>query len=200
MVAERRRGSARIAVSSARLRSDPMHTLQRHACFTPLWHAQETAPVDRPTPFSRGLAGARAAASACDASAQDKVDARSATSAARIAFSTSLRALGDEPPLVTPSEEDLRSFLPNLPPSEAIQATAEAVDTNATHSVQTDLVQPAPNRWYTFEIDGLDHTSLCPFWTGSEVQKQFWTGMGFFLASVDRQTGFSTHDIHKRTA
>ncbi|GAC74006.1 hypothetical protein PANT_9d00380 [Moesziomyces antarcticus T-34] len=124
----------------------------------------------------------------------------SATSAARIAFSTSLRALGDDPPLVTPSEEDLRSFLPNLPPSEAIQATAEAVDTNADHSVQTDLVQPAPNRWYTFEIDGLDHTSLCPFWTGSEVQKQFWTGMGFFLASVDRQTGFSTHDIHKRTA
>ncbi|KAI3479283.1 hypothetical protein L1887_58714 [Cichorium endivia] len=58
----------------------------------------------------------------------------SATSAARIAFSTSLRALGDDPPLITPSEEDLRSFLPNLPPSEAIQATAEAVDTNADHS------------------------------------------------------------------
>lgn len=53
-----------------------------------------------------------------------------------------------------------------------------------------ELLQPSDNRWYTFQIDGLDHTSLCPFWTGSEVQKQFWSGMGWFLASVDRMVGF----------
>uniref|UniRef100_V5GL51 Uncharacterized protein n=2 Tax=Kalmanozyma brasiliensis (strain GHG001) TaxID=1365824 RepID=V5GL51_KALBG len=99
-----------------------------------------------------------------------------ARSAAKIAYLTSLRAFHpDHQPLTTPSEEELSSFLPPSPPSP---------------KGDEELWNPRDNKWYTFEIDNLDHTSLCPFWTGSEVQKQFWTGIGFFLASVDRLSGY----------
>ncbi|PWY96836.1 alpha/beta-hydrolase [Testicularia cyperi] len=135
----------------------------------------------------------------------------SARSAARVAYFTSLRALNfHDPPLLTPTEEELRSFLPYLatPQSEilpsltgdtAVDGNTPKVSQNASSAMERtpssqsqiqDLTDPEPNKWYTFQLENLDHTSLCPFWTGSELQKQFWTGMGFFLASVDRKAEY----------
>lgn len=120
-----------------------------------------------------------------------------ANSAAKIAYLTSLRALHlDNLPLLTPTDEELSSFLPatfSHDPSALDQRSTQVENRysgQAGKGAIDDLLQPSDNRWYTFQIDGLDHTSLCPFWTGSEVQKQFWTGMGIFLASVDRMVGF----------
>lgn len=131
----------------------------------------------------------------------------SAKSAARIAYFTSLRAINvHEPPLVTPSDEELRSFLPDLTPSDLPPVTEASPNSSpllGTRDLETaveeELVEPKDNKWYTFEIENLDHTSLCPFWTGSEVQKQFWTGIGFFLASVDRKAGYTVVDSAART-
>ena len=120
----------------------------------------------------------------------------SAKSAAKIAYFTSLRAINlHDPPLLTPSEEELRSFLPHLTPSDS--AARQKVDAHEGEQerelpgLDPELLEPNDNKWYTFQIPNLDHTSLCPFWTGSEVQKQFWTGIGFFLASVDRKAGYT---------
>ncbi|TKY90986.1 hypothetical protein EX895_000985 [Sporisorium graminicola] len=118
----------------------------------------------------------------------------SARSAAKIAYLTSLRAINlHDPPLVTPSEEELRSFLPDLTPTadETPCASPLIRGGRREEDAMRELMDPRDNQWYTFEIDNLDHTSLCPFWTGSEVQKQFWTGIGWFLASVDRKAGFA---------
>lgn len=136
----------------------------------------------------------------------------SAKSAAKIAYFTSLRAINlHDPPLVTPSDEELRSFLPNLTPTTELTSSPTSSPTDSSPSTPTpelltrpskeaeeltgemeqDLLEPKDNKWYTFQIDNLDHTSLCPLWTGSEVQKQFWTGIGFFLASVDRKAGYT---------
>lgn len=119
-----------------------------------------------------------------------------ARSAAKIAYLTSLRAINQhDPPLLTPSEEELRSFLPQPPPPPSTPTSSingelkEEEDQKESGAIR-ELLNPRDNQWYTFEIDNLDHTSLCPFWTGSEVQKQFWTGRGWFLASVDRKAGF----------
>ncbi|GAC99517.1 lipase [Pseudozyma hubeiensis SY62] len=128
-----------------------------------------------------------------------------ARSAARIAYFTSLRAINvHDPPLITPSDEELRSFLPDLTPATETlispQSPSSTPDRPADRiwaeqiALQRHLIDPIDNQWYTFKIDNLDHTSLCPFWTGSEVQKQFWTGMGLFLASVDRKVGFTVED------
>ncbi|KIS72343.1 uncharacterized protein UMAG_00749 [Mycosarcoma maydis] len=121
----------------------------------------------------------------------------SARSAIRIAYFTSLRAINlHDPPLVTPSEEELGSFLrdlardPELGSAPSASRPAPPERQEHDRELQRHLLDPADNQWYTFEIDNLDHTSLCPFWTGSEVQKQFWTGIGLFLASVDRKAGF----------
>ncbi|SJX60815.1 related to lipase [Sporisorium reilianum f. sp. reilianum] len=123
----------------------------------------------------------------------------SARSAAKIAYLTSLRAINmHDAPLVTPSDDELRAFLPDLA-STAENSTATPTTPPVTleqvrdekEAAMRELLDPRDNQWYTFEIDNLDHTSLCPFWTGSEVQKQFWTGIGWFLASVDRKVGFS---------
>ncbi|SPO20447.1 related to lipase [Ustilago trichophora] len=132
----------------------------------------------------------------------------SAKSAAKIAYFTSLRAINlHDPPLVTPSDEELRTFLPDLTPTTDLTAsptdsspstpTPESLSDPSkeaqepTGEMKQELLEPKDNTWYTFQIDNLDHTSLCPFWTGSEVQKQFWTGIGLFLASVDRKAGYT---------
>lgn len=117
----------------------------------------------------------------------------SAKSAARVAYFTSLRAINlHDPPLVTPSEEEL-NFLFHATTPPALSTHHEEAEKESTREVEAELLElePEPNKWYTFEVGGMDHTSLCPFWTGSEVQKQFWTGMGLFLASVDRVAGYA---------
>ncbi|SNX84152.1 related to lipase [Melanopsichium pennsylvanicum] len=139
----------------------------------------------------------------------------SAKSIARVAYSTTLRAINvHDPPLLTPSDDELRTFLPDFatPSNEGGGAFPSSLSYD-THCAQTysqmgqgtmeerakhenpqefekELLEPHENKWYTFEIENLDHTSLCPFWTGSEIQKQFWTGIGFYLASVDRLSGY----------
>lgn len=121
--------------------------------------------------------------------------AGSARSAAKIAYFTSMRALNaHDPPLLTPSEEELISFLPQYEPSATDRPRSQpnpgVQPVSAQGHALKDLTQPSPNLWYTFQLPNIDHTSLCPFWTGSELQKQFWTGMGYFLASVDRQANY----------
>lgn len=204
----------------------------------------------------------------------------SLSSAAKIAYFTSLRTINlHDAPLVTPSDEDLQSFLPNgeylgtnipqpITPSleDGLQALQkeEKADTQPLHDSmghqwheganadlhaekeaqqawidakrcerftgsykdfaasptgrneedqtlhasrepewqrcsneethESELLDPKENQWYVFHLADVDHTSLCPFWTGSEVQKQFWTGMGSFFASVDRKAGYTVFE------
>ena len=102
----------------------------------------------------------------------------SARSAARIAYFTSLRAMGgSDPPLVTPSDEELGFLLPEqsaplrqdrtttTAPSESEDELANKHQRDG-NVVQQELLSPLDNQWYTFEIDHLDHTSLCPFLDG----------------------------------
>ena len=49
---------------------------------------------------------------------------------------------------------------------------------------------PSPNIWHTHVLENTDHSALCPFWTGSERQKEFWTGVGAWLASIDHAAGY----------
>lgn len=65
----------------------------------------------------------------------------------------------------------------------------------ASHTAHTSLSSavsepltpplPQPNRWEVHHLRDTTHASLCPLWTGGAYQRQFWRGMGRWLADVD---------------
>ncbi|EPQ29130.1 uncharacterized protein PFL1_03418 [Pseudozyma flocculosa PF-1] len=132
---------------------------------------------------------------------------RGAKSVATVALSTTARAFGLEGngALLTPCDEDLDRFLP-LPVTSSPPSTADHDRKGGGKRQEErqrrqrlpswDMTLPEPNQWYTVELDATDHATLCPFWTGSDLQKQFWTGIGVYLASVDLQAGFSHSHSH----
>ncbi|KAN0060331.1 hypothetical protein ACQY0O_007660 [Thecaphora frezii] len=118
---------------------------------------------------------------------------------AAVTLTTALRALGldgktSAPPL---AEEEVDPFLTRctsaataLTPSPPSLANLDPTKPRLPETYQQRPRDgPEPNRWYTYELTSTDHATLCPFWTGSDVQKQFWTGIGVWLADVDALSG-----------
>lgn len=103
-------------------------------------------------------------------------------------------------PIVHPSHRDTHCLHhhthPKSPPESLVENLPQQLKTTTSATshpltlppTKSPNSEPEPGIWNVHHLGGTTHVSIMPFWTGSRLQREFWSEYGDWLRNVETTT------------